>query len=343
MATNRKRFGRIGAVAGCGFEYAHLFRTNTEHRVQWNDLQCDHLPSLGPNVRNQWRNRQRNGERRNNELFIRHRYRCDRGQQRQRRASHSGDELITNGDFTTNLSGWTTSGSVAAASGRASFGLSNLVGPHSISQTIATVAGQTYQLSFDYLDGSSTRNQSLVASVNGIGNLLTTPQIVTDVASTVSGARYTFTFVADSSTATITLTDTSDQSGLSHGTTDVDGLVDNVSVRQLAGQMGTLNYTENAGPVAIHSTLSLSDFDSTNLVGATIQFASGFNASQDLLAFTNQLGITGNYNSTAGVLTLSGSASVADYQTALRSITYANSSESPTGSRTLSFTVMMAP
>ncbi len=250
-----------------------------------------------------------------------------------------GDELISNGDFTTNLSGWTTSGSVAAASGRANFGLSNLVGPHSISQTISTVAGQTYQLSFDYLDGSSTLNQSLVASVTGSGNLLTTTQIVTDVATTAPGTRYTFTFVADSSTATITLTDTSDQSGLSNGTTNVDGMVDNVSVRQLAGQQGTLNYTENAGAVPIHSTLNLSDFDSTNLVGATVQITSVFSSSQDLLAFTNQLGITGNYNPTTGVLTLSGSATLADYQTALRSITYANTSESPTSSRTISFTV----
>ncbi len=121
-----------------------------------------------------------------------------------------GNELITNGDFTTNLSGWTSSGSVAASSGRANFGISNAVGPHSISQTISTIAGQTYQLSFDYLDGSSTLNQSLVATVNGIANLLTTADIVTDVATTAPGARYTFTFVADSSSTTITLTDTSD-------------------------------------------------------------------------------------------------------------------------------------
>ncbi len=72
--------------------------------------------------------------------------------------------------------------------------------------------------------------------------------------------------------------------------------------------MGTLSYTENAGPIAIHSTVNLSDFDSTHLVGATVQFASGFSASQDILAFTNQLGITGSYNSSTGVLTLTGTA-----------------------------------
>ncbi len=116
-------------------------------------------------------------------------------------------------------------------------------------------------------------------------------------------------------------------------------MVDNVSVRQLAGQLGTLNYTENDGPVAIHSNVNLNDFDSTNLVGATVQITSGFSASQDLLAFTNQLGITGSYNPTSGVLTLTGTTTVANYETALRSITYENTSEAPTSSRTISFTV----
>ncbi len=250
-----------------------------------------------------------------------------------------GDELVTNGTFTTNLSGWTTTGTVTHGGGadRAILGAGNSVGPHTLSQTITTVAGQTYQLSFDYWDGQFF-SQSLVASVTGIGNLLTTDHIVTDVSASVA-TRYTFTFVADSSSATITLTDTSDQSGLANGTNGIDGLVDNVSVRQLAGQMGTLSYTENDGARAIHPTLNLLDFDSTNLFGATVQFQSGFNASQDLLSFTNQLGITGSYNPTTGVLTLTGSASVADYQTALRSITYTNGSETPTGSRTISFTV----
>ncbi len=51
-----------------------------------------------------------------------------------------------------------------------------------------------------------------------------------------------------------------------------------------------------------------------------------FATGEDTLAFTNQNGITGSWNSGTGVLTLNGSATVANYQTALRSITYFNTS-----------------
>jgi len=52
----------------------------------------------------------------------------------------------------------------------------------------------------------------------------------------------------------------------------------------------------------------------------------------------NQLGISGSYNSGTGVLTLTGTTTVANYQTALRSVTYQNSSDNPTASRTVTFT-----
>ena len=59
-----------------------------------------------------------------------------------------------------------------------------------------------------------------------------------------------------------------------------------------------------------------------------------------MLGFTNQNGITGSYNSGTGVLTLSGSSSVANYQAALRSVTYADSSDNPSGlTRTVSYQV----
>ncbi|MHC5831346.1 MAG: hypothetical protein ACYT04_89120, partial [Nostoc sp.] len=59
-----------------------------------------------------------------------------------------------------------------------------------------------------------------------------------------------------------------------------------------------------------------------------------------ILAFTNQSGISGSYDNINGVLTLTGTATVAQYQTALRSVTYQNSSDNPsTTTRTISFVV----
>jgi Big-like domain-containing protein/Calx-beta domain-containing protein/cadherin-like protein len=101
---------------------------------------------------------------------------------------------------------------------------------------------------------------------------------------------------------------------------------------------GNLAYTENAGAVVIDSGLTVTDSDNANLTGATVAITAGFVSAQDTLAFTNQLGITGSYNSGTGVLTLTGTTTVANYQTALRTVTYANSSDNPTASRTITFT-----
>ena len=102
---------------------------------------------------------------------------------------------------------------------------------------------------------------------------------------------------------------------------------------------GNLLYTENDPATAIDPGLTVTDADNTNLTGATVAITGGFVSAQDTLAFTNQLGITGNYNSGTGVLTLTGTTTVANYQTALRTVTYQNSSDNPTTSRTITFTV----
>ena len=100
---------------------------------------------------------------------------------------------------------------------------------------------------------------------------------------------------------------------------------------------GTLAYTENDPAKVIDSGVTVTDSDSTNLTGATVSITTGFVSAQDTLAFTDQLGITGSYNSVSGVLTLSGTTTVAHYQTALQSVTYQNSSDNPTASRTIKF------
>ena len=59
--------------------------------------------------------------------------------------------------------------------------------------------------------------------------------------------------------------------------------------------------------------------------GATVSITSGFDSGADTLSFTNQNGITGSYDASTGVLTLSGNASIADYQAALRSVEFSTS------------------
>src|SRR6201999_2940262 len=57
-----------------------------------------------------------------------------------------------------------------------------------------------------------------------------------------------------------------------------------------------LSYQSGSAPVAITSTLTVSDADDATLSGATVSIASGLDSGADTLAFTNQNGITGSYN-----------------------------------------------
>jgi Bacterial Ig domain/Bacterial cadherin-like domain len=101
-----------------------------------------------------------------------------------------------------------------------------------------------------------------------------------------------------------------------------------------------LSYTEGDGAKAVDDAVAVADVDSANLTGAVVKIASNFASAEDDLAFTNTANITGSYNDTTGTLTLSGTDTVANYQAALRSITYENSSANPnTSTRTVSFKV----
>src|SRR6266852_2860168 len=98
----------------------------------------------------------------------------------------------------------------------------------------------------------------------------------------------------------------------------------------VAGAGNTILYTElQASPPTIDSGLTVTDADNVNLAGATVTISSGFFFG-DTLNFTNQFGITGNYDAATGVLTLSGSDTLAHYQTALRSVTFSSTSHNPT-------------
>jgi gliding motility-associated-like protein len=81
----------------------------------------------------------------------------------------------------------------------------------------------------------------------------------------------------------------------------------------------------SGGELNIVETITVSDTDNPNLVGATISFSTGYDAGKDELLFTNQNGIAGTFNAINGTLSLTGNISIAHYETALRSIRFKNS------------------
>ncbi|MFO1008355.1 MAG: hypothetical protein U0929_20515 [Planctomycetaceae bacterium] len=89
-----------------------------------------------------------------------------------------------------------------------------------------------------------------------------------------------------------------------------------------------LEYAANSPAAVIDAGVNSVDPSGSLYSSATVSISSGFVAGQDSLLFTNQSGITGIYNSSTGVLTLTGSATVANYLAALRSIKFQNAGSS---------------
>ncbi len=107
----------------------------------------------------------------------------------------------------------------------------------------------------------------------------------------------------------------------------------------LAGiETTALSYTEGAAAEAITSDLTVTESDGAMITGATVSITTGLVSTADTLSFATVDGITGSYNSSTGVMTLSGSATAADYQAALITVKFA-STTSTAGTRTVSFQV----
>ena len=97
-----------------------------------------------------------------------------------------------------------------------------------------------------------------------------------------------------------------------------------------AGTGSTPGYIEN-GSVALTTaaTLALTDADSANLTSLTVTLTNA--QTGDLLSVSSlPAGITSSgYNATTGTLTLSGSATLASYRTALQNMRFSNSTDTP--------------
>lgn len=132
----------------------------------------------------------------------------------------AGPELVTNGTFDTDVSGWTATRSASLALVSNTIEVTGTGTTQSAaSQGITTTIGETYVVSFDLVSETGTAR----FAVSSQDNLNTAPDILNNL-SLSAGQSYTFTFKANATTTYLHLA--------SAGATDVTSW-DNVSVRQL--------------------------------------------------------------------------------------------------------------
>lgn len=159
------------------------------------------------------------------------------------------DNGLVNGDFENGTTGWTLGGGRVDhrtnftnfgfrpfdGDSYISFGGGQQVGGQ-VSQTFATTAGVEYVVSYQYGASAAANLQELTVTADGTTNLET--QVVNDVGTIpVSYEEYTFSFVADSATTTLTFNDTSINSN------NTDGLLDAVTVTAVGGNISDGNFT----------------------------------------------------------------------------------------------------
>ncbi|HVW49858.1 MAG TPA: DUF4347 domain-containing protein [Trinickia sp.] len=133
-------------------------------------------------------------------------------------------------------------------------------------------------------------------------------------------------------------------------TLDNFAYVDLASPPALTATGGSTSFVEGdnvaSTPVAVDSGITLTDGDATTAKQGSVSITGNFVSGQDVLSFTNTSSatygdITGTYNASFGVLTLtsgSGTATIAQWQNAFRAVTYTDTAVSPsTSTRTITF------
>lgn len=143
--------------------------------------------------------------------------------------------VLANGSLETGLTGWTSSGNIAlvsstpyvASNGSSliTFNAGNSVPNGVLSQTFSTVPGTTYNLTFDAgTFAYNTQQQKLQVVATGSGTLLDSVVTLTAVNGSTTWKAQSFTFIANSTTTTLTFTD------VSTVTSDIDLTLDNIRV-----------------------------------------------------------------------------------------------------------------
>ena len=98
------------------------------------------------------------------------------------------------------------------------------------------------------------------------------------------------------------------------------------------------DYQVRAPKKVVSQSIKVTDVDSTVLTGATIRITNNYQSGADVLSLGGPPVVQSSWNPTTGTLTLTGTATLATYQGALRCILYENTSANPTtGQRRIVF------
>jgi hypothetical protein len=105
-------------------------------------------------------------------------------------------------------------------------------------------------------------------------------------------------------------------------------------------ESSALSYIEDDPPTVLTETITVGDPDDATLISATIQITDNYQSGEDVLLFADTGTISGSWAGATGALSLTGEDTLANYQAALRSVTYQNTSENPSIlDRTITWTV----
>ena len=218
----------------------------------------------------------------------------------------------------------------------------------------ATLASATVSISSGFLAGdtltAATAGTTITASYDGATGVLLLSgsdtlahyQSVLDSVTYASSSQNPTNFGADTSRTISWVVNDGTLSSAAQTTTVAITAVDAAPV--LSNVAASASYTEQGAATTLSSGTVVSDADNATLASATVSISSGFLAGDTLTAATAGTTITASYDGATGVLLLSGSDTLAHYQSVLDSVTYASSSQNPTNfgadtSRTISWVV----
>ncbi|MGC3965233.1 MAG: DUF4347 domain-containing protein [Rhodocyclaceae bacterium] len=211
----------------------------------------------------------------------------------------------------------------------------------------------TWQYSVD--GGASWQNVGTVS--DGAALLLRSSDRVRFVPDGIHGTNAALTYHAwDQTGATAGLQGTKVDASSTGGATPFSTASDTASVTvtavddapTLTTSGGTAAFVEgnnvSSTPVVVDSAITVSDPDSAFLFSATVQITGNFVSTQDVLAFSNNPATMGDITATysGGLMTLTSAsgATAAQWQAALRAVTYSNSSDTPSSqNRTITFQI----